>query len=876
LRADSPPLVAGLIAALVAAVLAALAVDRTVRLEAVPRVDAWSAISLPFRSQPLPLRLVDLGGVGIPADTANWGHDYSHNSKAFHQVILTSTPYVNEAEFRRLRGDWTTYVRRIAAYGNNGIVVPLFLELVSFERLPAVYAGTDFARRHRVIRERFRELFGIAREAGVGIYLATDMAALTPPLERYLERKGPLDARDPALWGTYRAAFEEIFEYTPEVQGVVIRVGEAGPLYNRTGWDYRSEYLVESVAGLHTMLRQLLPGFEAHHRTLVLRTWSVGVGELGDLHTNPATYRRALGDIVSPSLVISTKFPAGDFYRPLPINPTLLTGQHQRIIELQARPEFEGFAAFPNYEGALHARALETIRAANPNVVGTWVWTQNGGPLRASPLSLYPLQGFWLWIDANAFVASRLALDPHAPVAALTAEWVRRELTTDSTAVAALTELLLLSPDPIERGFYIRPFATRRVTIAGFELPPLLWIMEWDIVGGWSAVWSSIYNVTKSDTRAAVADGFGALETVDHMRAALDRARPGLAARPAVVQHIERSLAYETSLLQALAWYRAAFLNYYRWLDTGDPAAYAAWRSAAPEFRRQAQAHLAAFGGDLDFPAFDLSVALRSVRLAHRAADLRWVARVVFGLLLLSGTMAGALRLAMLRPWQLPAAALSPSALLGAAAIMLTGLTAAVGSALSFSSPWAVGVVPVALGTFMLAFKLGLTGPRWDRARDTVLPAALGPLLWVALVLLAIMSVRGPHYLWYLLWTGGPTRLLVVGVLVGVPLGTLVAVAVAGSRASGRPLAAVSGSVLMGVGATLAMLGVLVPTVERLLSALDRPFGLVPMTHAVVLGIATYSHLPTIVSWYPVVSGGLVVGGALLRLVRRGKSLVGH
>jgi len=71
----------------------------------------------------------------------------------------------------------------------------------------------------------------------------------------------------------------------------------------------------------------------------------------------------------------------------------------------------------------------------------------------------------------------------------------------------------------------------------------------------------------------------------------------------------------------------------------------------------------------------------------------------------------------------------------------------------------------------------------------------------------------------------------------------------------------------------MGVLGLPVPTVERLLSALDRPFGLVPMTHAVVLGIATYSHLPTIVSGYPVVVGALLVGGAALCLRGRASGL---
>jgi hypothetical protein len=82
-------------------------------------------------------------------------------------------------------------------------------------------------------------------------------------------------------------------------------------------------------------------------------------------------------------------------------------------------------------------------------------------------------------------------------------------------------------------------------------------------------------------------------------------------------------------------------LDYYRWLDTGDRRAFAASRWASAEFQRRAEEHRAGFTGDLDFPAFDLSVALRSIRLAQRAEALRWPARGVLVLILLGGSGSG-------------------------------------------------------------------------------------------------------------------------------------------------------------------------------------------------------------------------------------------
>jgi hypothetical protein len=263
-------------------------------------------------------------------------------------MILDTLPYVDEDAFAGIRADWSEYVRRMAEYGNNGIVVPVFLELVTLDRVPAVYAGTDFPARHRALRDRFRELFRIARDHGVAPYLATDMVPLTPPLERYFAAHGGLAVSNPVVWETYRAVLDELLGAMPEVAGVVVRTGDAGALYHRDGWDYGSEFLVGTVAGLHAMLEALLPAFDAHGRTLILRSWTVGVGELGDLHTDPAEYQRAFSGVTSPNLIVSTKLQAGDFYRPLPINPTLLGGPERRIIELQARREFEGFGAFPN------------------------------------------------------------------------------------------------------------------------------------------------------------------------------------------------------------------------------------------------------------------------------------------------------------------------------------------------------------------------------------------------------------------------------------------------------------------------------------------------------------------------------------------------
>ena len=251
------------------------------------------------------------------------------------------------------------------------------------------------------------------------------MVILTPPLKAYLQKSlGSLDTTNPAFWKVYKLGLQEIFNEFPKIRGIYIRIGEAGTIYNTEGWDYASELLVKSKAAVQTMLTAFLDVAEQFNKLVIFRTWSVGVGKIGDMHTNPDTYKAVLDKINSNNLLVSTKYCNGDFYSFTPLNQTLFSGPHRRIIEFQARREFEGFNAFPLYVGPLHQHALSTLIRKNKNIEGVWLWTQYGGPLRAGPRSLYPFHGFNLITDLNVYTTAKLAQNPYADINDLTEAWI--------------------------------------------------------------------------------------------------------------------------------------------------------------------------------------------------------------------------------------------------------------------------------------------------------------------------------------------------------------------------------------------------------------------------------------------------------------------
>src|SRR5262249_35351328 len=158
------------------------------------------------------------------------------------------------------------------------------------------------------------------------------------------------------------------------------------------------------------------------------------------------------------------------------------------------------------------------LRSANPRIVGTYVLSQFGGPLRAGPRTLYPLHGFWLWTDANVFVASSLAAHPDADVNALTKRWAEMRFGHDPRIADAITKVMTETRDAVRKGFYIRPFAERQVRVPGLDLPPLMWIFEWDMVGGWHSLLSIVYRGSRDNLDVAIAEGHAAAAAVRSAR----------------------------------------------------------------------------------------------------------------------------------------------------------------------------------------------------------------------------------------------------------------------------------------------------------------------------------------------------------------------
>ncbi|MFL6177242.1 MAG: hypothetical protein ACJ715_11375 [Ornithinibacter sp.] len=836
----------------------------------------------------LPFRMVDLGAVGVTPDPEQWrtGTDYSHASKAFADVILPSAPYVDQAALKLAYADYDAFLRHSLANGYTAVAFPGFLEFVTLEGAPdgPVYAeGDEHVARALAMRQAFTPFWDRAEQLGMKVVLRTDMLSLTTPLEHYLtEHVGSLDTTSPDLWAVYAAGLDELYAAAPSLDGVLVRIGEAGRVYDVEGWDYYSSLAVTSVDAVRAMLTSLTQQAERTHRDVIFRSWSVGVGAVGDMHTNPASYAAVLDGIDSPSLVVSTKYTLGDFYSHLPLNDTLLSGSQRRIVEFQSRREFESYGAFPNDLGAEYRDALQRLLAANPHIEGVWVWTQDGGPWRAGPMTLYLKTGFWQLYELNTWLMGSLARDPGADVSSLTADWARRWFSDDPATVQAVAEAMAGSRAAVTQGLYIGPFAGQKVKAIGLEPPPMMWIFEWDILTGDSAVPDVISSVTGDRADEAVAEGHAAVTAAERMRTLVAGTDAATWREPAMRTAFLGTLDYEVDTLRLLAEYRELVLRQGQWHASGSPLSREQWTAALERYRALAASHLERYQGDLDHPAYNLTAAELGIARSERDPAMAWLARSLLALALgwlgagawLDRRRRGAPTSAVAatwtvatRPWR--AAEVGPGMARGQRALLLAVpgalLVATRAVQTSFLAPVHLLVVLGAWCTLLAAGWLLLRG----RVPWGVVAAVGGVLVARCALALLAMSWTGPGGYWYGFWTDPGKRTVYVTLAVAAFLWLLVAAGWALSVTRGRRRAA--GTVLAAVGAGLAVPASVVGLVglERALTAWNDQVGLLPWGLSRILGITVYLGIPGDAAWWVAGFGAVLLGAGLVLAIPR-------
>jgi hypothetical protein len=368
---------------------------------------------------------------------------------------LDASGRIAPERLEQIETDFRLFAQRAAAIGYNAVTLDDLAHLIPNPLYP-----NELSRKIEQYRTLYRTLFKTAGEAGLKVFITTDLLFFNPVIEQQIENNQKKIQTFAAE--SCRAFFHDF----PDAAGIIFRIGESDGV--DVDGDFQSRIVLKTPAQARRMLKALLPVFEQHCKLLIFRTWTVGISRLGDLIWNKETFHQLFDELHSPNLIISMKYGESDFFRYLPLNQLFFESDHRKLIELQCRREYEGFGRYPSFVGHDYEAFRKQLVSAR-NIAGISVWCQSGGWSGFRCLTLLEKEG--VWNEINTHVTLRIFRDKLTADQAMQA-YCKEHLGTPNWQ--PLRELMNLSEQTVKELLYISEFATRRIFFRRLRLPPLI------------------------------------------------------------------------------------------------------------------------------------------------------------------------------------------------------------------------------------------------------------------------------------------------------------------------------------------------------------------------------------------------------------------
>ncbi len=404
-----------------------------------------------------------------------------------------------DAQWKRIGEEMATFSAKVKAFGFTAVTLDDVAHLADHDWYePGVRAEIGS------LRDRFRVIFAGLREAGLGIYVTSDYLTTTTAVDARLGRS-QMAAR---TW--YASLIEKFLSDFPEVDGVILRIGESD------GTDVegrlRSRLMLRSAKSVNRLLQELLPVFERAGRRLILRTWTVGAHLIGDLIWNPLRLSQVVAGIDSPALVVSMKYGESDFFRYLSLNRQFFRIDLPKIVEFQARREYEGAGEYPSFIGWECERYAKELASAS-GVIGLSVWCQTGGWHGFRRLAF--LDDDAVWTELNVAAAIGVVRDRLSVEKAV-------EKSVGPARAATTLELLRRSDEVVRELLYVEEFASQRLYFRRVRIPPLLHVY-WDTIFINDAT-RKVLGHFVHDPERAIREGEAAFANFERMEACAEEA----------------------------------------------------------------------------------------------------------------------------------------------------------------------------------------------------------------------------------------------------------------------------------------------------------------------------------------------------------------
>lgn len=425
---------------------------------------------------------------GCDQEIINW-------SKAPFSYLETDDG-LNQENVQTILVDFRSFCEQAAGAGYNAVTLDDLAHCCIFP-----FYSDRLQRKIEAYQGLFQSLITIAETFEMQVFITSDLLFFNSAIDDYVASR----SRSVRRFAVH--ACRQLFNRFPEIAGVVTRMGETDGLDVKG--DFHSRLVIRSPKQARQMIQALLPVFEEFDRLLIFRTWSVGIGKVGDLIWNTKTYDSVFQGLENKHLIVSMKYGASDFFRFLPLNRLFFRGGQRKLIEFQARREYEGFGEYPSFVGWDYEKIRNQL--VGQNIAGISVWCQTGGWSGFRRLTY--LDDNAVWNEINTYVTVRIFRDGITADQAI--QHYYREHYPDPHW-RPLQELLKLSDEVIKELLYIEDFASRIIFFRRLRVPPLVTVYWRHIVV--NHFMRKFMRCYVSNGRNVVEQGFQALEKIKRMQ----------------------------------------------------------------------------------------------------------------------------------------------------------------------------------------------------------------------------------------------------------------------------------------------------------------------------------------------------------------------
>jgi len=224
------------------------------------------------------------------------------SSIPYDQLDLPKYPYVDTDQLAESKVRFLRYLETLREAGYDAVTLDDVSHMVTLDALRVYPPESPIFLRNSAYKAYFRDLIALAKQRGFRVFVTSDMPFYTREIKKWV---GEIEAQNPRLLTLQKAALTEMFE-SYDIDGVILRIGEGGKAYNLES-GYQSAIVYTTPSEVHDLLIGILPIFEKYDKKCIFRTWTIGLGKVGDIVWNPDTYTQVFSGITSAHLIASIK-----------------------------------------------------------------------------------------------------------------------------------------------------------------------------------------------------------------------------------------------------------------------------------------------------------------------------------------------------------------------------------------------------------------------------------------------------------------------------------------------------------------------------------------------------------------------------------------